>query len=378
MGRRRPDGALAFRAPTTRGLGCMINYLRLGLVTVTATVVALGAIAQVQAAEPVQDRIVSANPENFTPNVEDGKVESMVQVGNRIIAVGKFTKVTPTGGHHGHPQQHLRVQRDHRRHRHHLRPQRGHQGGLRGRRRRRRHRLHRWALQQRERRQVHARRSRGSTRPPVPWSRLSSRRIPTAGSPTCSWRTASCTSAAPSRRSAASRGRFSPRSTRRPERTPTRWQRRSPTRGTAAASASSTSTSATTARRWWRSATSRQSTGRAGPRSSCSTSPARPPSSATGRPQRYTSNCAAVFDTYLRDVDIAPSGDYMVVVATGAQSGGVGSGTLCDSASRWELGSVDGCRRARTRAGWTTAVATRSRRPRSPGPSSTSAGTSAG
>ena len=57
--------------------------------------------------------------------------------------------------------------------------------------------------------------------------------------------------------------------------------------------------------------------------------------------QRYTTNCASVFDTYLRDVDIAPSGTYMAVVATGAQAGGVGSGTLCDTASRWELGPTN-------------------------------------
>jgi hypothetical protein len=40
----------------------------------------------------------------------------------------------------------------------------------------------------------------------------------------------------------------------------------------------------------------------------------------------------------MRDVDIAPSGDYFVVAATGAYSGGVYSGTLCDTISRWELG----------------------------------------
>ena len=57
--------------------------------------------------------------------------------------------------------------------------------------------------------------------------------------------------------------------------------------------------------------------------------------------QRYTTNCASVFDTYLRDIDIAPSGNYMAVVATGAQAGGVGSGTLCDTASRWELGPTN-------------------------------------
>lgn len=53
--------------------------------------------------------------------------------------------------------------------------------------------------------------------------------------------------------------------------------------------------------------------------------------------QRFTSNCASVFDTYLRDIDIAPNGQYFVVAATGAYSGGANSGTLCDSFSRFEL-----------------------------------------
>lgn len=53
--------------------------------------------------------------------------------------------------------------------------------------------------------------------------------------------------------------------------------------------------------------------------------------------QRFTSTCASAFDTYLRDVDIAPDGDYFVVVTTGAYAGGAGSGTLCDAISRWEL-----------------------------------------
>lgn len=55
---------------------------------------------------------------------------------------------------------------------------------------------------------------------------------------------------------------------------------------------------------------------------------------------RYTTQCAGVFDTYMRDVDIAPSGDYFVVAATGAYSGGVGSGTLCDTISRWDIGAA--------------------------------------
>jgi hypothetical protein len=52
---------------------------------------------------------------------------------------------------------------------------------------------------------------------------------------------------------------------------------------------------------------------------------------------RYDTPCAGVFDTYMRDVDIAPSGAFFAVAATGAYSGGVGSGTLCDSISRCEL-----------------------------------------
>lgn len=53
--------------------------------------------------------------------------------------------------------------------------------------------------------------------------------------------------------------------------------------------------------------------------------------------QRFTTTCASVFDTYLRDVDIAPSGDYFVTAATGAYAGGVSSGTLCDSIARFDI-----------------------------------------
>lgn len=51
----------------------------------------------------------------------------------------------------------------------------------------------------------------------------------------------------------------------------------------------------------------------------------------------FTKTCARAFDTYMRDVDIAPSGNYFAVVTTGAYSGGQLAGTLCDTASRWEL-----------------------------------------
>jgi hypothetical protein len=54
--------------------------------------------------------------------------------------------------------------------------------------------------------------------------------------------------------------------------------------------------------------------------------------------ERFAPACAAIFDTYMRDIDIAPDGSYFVVVTTGAFSGGLAAGVLCDTASRWEIG----------------------------------------
>jgi hypothetical protein len=49
---------------------------------------------------------------------------------------------------------------------------------------------------------------------------------------------------------------------------------------------------------------------------------------------RYQQQCATVFDTYMRDVDISPDGSYFVIGTTGAYR----AGSLCDTAARWELG----------------------------------------
>jgi hypothetical protein len=51
--------------------------------------------------------------------------------------------------------------------------------------------------------------------------------------------------------------------------------------------------------------------------------------------QRFVGQCAIKFDTYIRDVDISPDGSYFVVVTTGAWNGGSNAGVLCDTASRW-------------------------------------------
>jgi hypothetical protein len=51
---------------------------------------------------------------------------------------------------------------------------------------------------------------------------------------------------------------------------------------------------------------------------------------------RYQTQCAKVFDTYMRDVDISPDGAYFVVGTTGAYR----AGSLCDTAARWETGAT--------------------------------------
>jgi len=48
----------------------------------------------------------------------------------------------------------------------------------------------------------------------------------------------------------------------------------------------------------------------------------------------YTTTCASAYDTYLRDVDFAPDGSYLAVVATGRLTG---PNRMCDSAARFDV-----------------------------------------
>ncbi len=48
---------------------------------------------------------------------------------------------------------------------------------------------------------------------------------------------------------------------------------------------------------------------------------------------RFPNQCARVFNTYLRDLDFSPAGDYFILSTTGAYRG---AGSTCDSISRWE------------------------------------------
>ena len=62
----------------------------------------------------------------------------------------------------------------------------------------------------------------------------------------------------------------------------------------------------------------------------------------TDRYDRAHNSCAAVFDTFTRDLDFSPDGSYFVISATGAFAGGAAAGTMCDTTSRWETNSSGG------------------------------------
>ena len=53
----------------------------------------------------------------------------------------------------------------------------------------------------------------------------------------------------------------------------------------------------------------------------------------------YEGGCASVFDSYMRDIDVSPSGEYFVVSTTGA---GRGPTSPCDTTARWEIGGGPG------------------------------------
>ena len=49
-------------------------------------------------AQVAQDRLASEVPAAFTPQVKDGQVNAITQVGSTIVLGGTFTTVTPSGG----------------------------------------------------------------------------------------------------------------------------------------------------------------------------------------------------------------------------------------------------------------------------------------
>ncbi len=77
-----------------RYLGAVVSVgAMIGGATVGAQV---GAIESAQAG-PVQSQVVSAVPAAYTPNINDGHVNTITQVGTRIIVGGTFTNMTAHG-----------------------------------------------------------------------------------------------------------------------------------------------------------------------------------------------------------------------------------------------------------------------------------------
>lgn len=68
------------------------------LVVSCLVVIGLGVPSQVASASSQTATIVSDNPANYTPNVLDGSVKAIAQVGNRIIIGGDFTQIASADG----------------------------------------------------------------------------------------------------------------------------------------------------------------------------------------------------------------------------------------------------------------------------------------
>jgi hypothetical protein len=318
------------------------QWVAAGTAIAVSGLMGFGSAGQAAGAEATHDRIVSANPENFTPNVEDGKVDAMVQVGNRIIAVGKFTRVTPVGG--------ATVTRNN------IFAFNATTGAL----------------------------DTGFT-PNVGTAEVFD--VVDAGDGTTVYIGGQFTSvngtAVPGRvaRINATSGALVS-------------QFAAPTLNKAITdmqlingrlyiggsfttiggqpndllAALNPTTGANTghlnldfADTWNGGSLTikhfdisddgsklvavgnfRNVNGQSRPQIVMVNTSGTNATLADWATQRYTTDCASVFDTYMRDVDIAPSGGYFVVAATGAFSGGVGSGTLCDTVTRWELNATGG------------------------------------
>jgi hypothetical protein len=66
----------------------------------------------------------------------------------------------------------------------------------------------------------------------------------------------------------------------------------------------------------------------------------KPVSLSTWETNSFKPACSTTFDTYVRDVKFAPDSSYFVVGDTGAWFGGPDAGVICDSVSRWEANAT--------------------------------------
>ncbi|MFL6179955.1 MAG: hypothetical protein ACJ74E_08905 [Actinomycetes bacterium] len=83
---------------STRPSQLISHRLFVGAAAVAASALALGLVPSTASGQqPAQDVVVSANPADWTPQVLDGRVNAMVQIGDTVIAGGTFTKIADAG-----------------------------------------------------------------------------------------------------------------------------------------------------------------------------------------------------------------------------------------------------------------------------------------
>jgi hypothetical protein len=315
---------------------------RRGAVAVAAAGLVAASFSQVQAAEPTHDRIVSADPANFTPNVEGGKVDAMVQIGNRVIAVGKFTQVTPTGGSTVTRNSIFAFDATTGALDNTFTPQvvankeifdvvdagdgtiyiGGNFANVNG--------------ATKTAKVAHLDATTGAVISTFKVAKLNglvhdmqliNGRLYVGGNFTTVAGLPNTLLAALNPTTGANTGHLNLAFS-------DLWN--GGTLDVKHFDVSDNGATLVAVGNW------RNVNGQSRPQIVMIDTSGATATLSGWATTRFTTNCSSSFDTYMRDVDIAPSGDYFVVAATGAYSGGVNSGTLCDSVSRWELGATTG------------------------------------
>src|SRR3954462_1330644 len=81
--------------------------MRRRLLATATAIAAIVACAHPAAADLAQSSVVSTNPVDFTPHVQDGTVWTMAVVGDTVVVGGAFTKVTDSSRRHTYARKNI-------------------------------------------------------------------------------------------------------------------------------------------------------------------------------------------------------------------------------------------------------------------------------
>src|SRR5207253_1040367 len=95
-----PSAAMDGRGNGEMGMRGSRSVTRIMVAVVAAFAATVPDLSATAASPGLNDGGVVANavPAKYTPNIADGAVKSIVQVGNRMVVGGSFTTLTPTAG----------------------------------------------------------------------------------------------------------------------------------------------------------------------------------------------------------------------------------------------------------------------------------------